>query len=339
MQETAHLPAVPLWRQAVGKLGSIVLGLVLLTAAYTKAIHPALFVEEIQLQGLDFLLPATVVAYLALALEIGIGVGLLLGIDRPWMLWLSSALVGFFIYLNGRNYWLYSQGLLEEGTSCGCFGNLVQRTPAEAFWQDLLLIVPPLLLAVWGRSRASGFPSLRVAAAMLLAVGGVGFASLAPDLPLDDWATRLSPGVHIDTLCLGGPKGDPNSLACLEDVMPGLGEGMHLVILTELDSNEFIQAVEQINQYVYDGRQPTIRVASPAEPEQKATFFWAHGPAFEIGEAPQELIKPFYRRLPRSFRVEDGLVTHTYAGLPPLEQEAPSAPAAAAGSNPTGHAN
>ncbi|MEE8584488.1 MAG: MauE/DoxX family redox-associated membrane protein [Acidobacteriota bacterium] len=330
---------MPLWQQAVGKLGGMFLGLVLLTAAYAKAIHPALFVEEIQSQGLDFLLPATVVAYLALALEIGIGVGLLLSIDRPWMLWLGSGLVAFFIFLNGRNYWLFSQGLLEEAPSCGCFGNLVQRTPAEAFWQDLLLIVPPLLLAIWGRSKASGFPSIRVAAALVLAVGGVGFASIAPDLPLDDWATRLSPGVHVDSLCLGGPRGDPDSEVCLEDILPAIGEGTHLVILTNLDSPEFVQSVEQINQTIYDGRQPTILVASPAEPEQRNSFFWAHGPAFEIGEVPLALIKPFYRRLPRSFRVEDGIVTHTYDGLPPLGQEAPAIPAATASSGEDTHAN
>ena len=29
--------------------------------------------------------------------------------------------------------------------SCGCFGDLITRTPAEAFWQDLVLLLPPLL--------------------------------------------------------------------------------------------------------------------------------------------------------------------------------------------------
>jgi hypothetical protein len=35
-----------------------------------------------------------------------------------------------------------------------------------------------------------------------------------------------------------------------------------------------------------------------------------------LHETPQALLRPLYRRLPRSFRVEDGRVTATWAGLP-----------------------
>ena len=54
---------------------------------------------------------------------------------------------------------------------CGCFGNLVQRTPAEAFWQDLLLLVPPLLLAFGWRDARAARAAARTAAAALGAAG------------------------------------------------------------------------------------------------------------------------------------------------------------------------
>jgi hypothetical protein len=46
-------------------------------------------------------------------------------------------------------------------------------------------------------------------------------------------------------------------------------------------------------------------------------FFWQWGPRFEVVEAPEPLLRPLYRRLPRSFRVEDGQVVETFSGLPP----------------------
>ena len=49
---------------------------------------------------------------------------------------------------------------------------------------------------------------------------------------------------------------------------------------------------------------PTLWVLSPTTPEEKRAFFWQRGPSFEIREAPPEMLRPLYRRLPRSFAVE-----------------------------------
>jgi hypothetical protein len=68
-------------------------------------------------------------------------------------------------------------------------------------------------------------------------------------------------------------------------------------------------------------------------------FFWKWGPTFKIVEAPAELLRPLYRRLPRSFAVQDGRVTATFPGLPPLPKTAgapqPGTPAAASPVIPT----
>ncbi len=48
-----------------------------------------------------------------------------------------------------------------------------------------------------------------------------------------------------------------------------------------------------------------------------ATFRWTQAPIFEVREAPATLLRPLYRRLPRSFEVADGAVTATWPGLPP----------------------
>ena len=134
------------WLTVLGTLGGMFLGAVFLVAAWAKTLDPAAFATQIELEGLDFLLPAPAVAFIALALEVFLGAALLFWVRRPYILWPSAALVVFFLFLTGRTYWQDLQGTLpDDAASCGCFGNLVERTPAEAFWQDMLLMVPASL--------------------------------------------------------------------------------------------------------------------------------------------------------------------------------------------------
>lgn len=299
----------------LGTAAGVFLGAVLLVAVWAKTLDPTAFAEQIRLEGLDFALSAQAVALIALALEAGVGLALVLGIRRLWVLVPAALLVAFFVFLTGRAWYLFANGL-REAEACGCFGNLVQRTPAEAFWQDLLLLVPALLLAFVGRDRAGrGFPAKRVA---LVAVATAAVALVAwksPDLPLDNLATRLKPGAEIDAMCAGG-TGD--EAVCLDTVAPGLKQGEHLVViadLADLEDPALAKAVPELNRLAGQGKGVWLLSASPAEQHQ--AFFWRFGPSFEVVETPAPLLRPLYRRLPRSFRVRDGRVTETFSGLPP----------------------
>lgn len=306
-------------RGLVGLAGGAFLGGVFLLAAWTKAIHPQAFVELIQAEKLDFLLPARAIALVALALEAGLGVALVLGVRRLFVLVPTALLVAFFLFLTGRNYYLWANGLAEPAVGCGCFGNLVERTPAQAFWQDLLLMVPALLLAFLG-FRSPRFPAVRVAIAALVAVGTVVFAWQAPALPLDDLATRLKPGVRLEEVCTGRDA----ERICLGTIRPQLLEGSHLVVIADLADARWGEWIDPLNQAVLAGR--AVSVLSWATPEQHNAFFWQWGPSFEIVEAPEPMLLPLYRTLPRSFAVRDGQVVATYNGLPPLEAPATPAP-------------
>lgn len=297
----------------MGTAAGVFLGLVFLVAVYAKALDPSAFAEQIRLEGLDVLLSAQAVALIALALEAGLGLALLLGVRRLWVLVPAALLVAFFTFLTGRAWWMSAHGL-REAESCGCFGNLVQRTPAQAFWQDLLLLVPPLLLSFVGRERSSGFPKVRAALVAVATVAVALFAWKAPELPLDDLATRLSPGVEVEEICTGAEE----DAVCLDTVAPGLREGEHLVVLADLEDPALGDAVAGLNQIKSAGGEVWLLSASPAE--QHRAFFWRFGPAFQVVETPEPLLRPLYRRLPRSFRVEDGRVTETYTGLPPLSR-------------------
>ena len=171
------------WKPLLGTAGAIFLGLVLLVATWAKGLEPGAFAEQIRLEELDFLFSARTVTLLALALEAGLGTVLLLGLRRTWVLIPTTLLVTFFIFLTGRNYWLVMNGLRDPDAACGCFGSLLERTAGEAFWQDLLLLVPPLLLSFWGRtSTPRAFPWRRLAAGFVIMAGVVVWAGTDPGL-------------------------------------------------------------------------------------------------------------------------------------------------------------
>jgi len=299
------------WKRGLGTIAGVFLGLVLLVAAWGKVIDPVVFAEQIGIEGLDFLFSAEAVALIAIGIEIALGVALVLGLRRLWVLLPAAALTAFFLFLTGRHYWYFAQGIVDDSVSCGCFGNLVLRTPAEAFWQDLFLLVPALVLAFVGRTEGE-FPSKRVGITAAVTVLGVLVAWQAPHLPLDDLATRLRPGSNVADLCSGRNE----ETLCIDLVIPELEEGEHWVVLADLADPAFGEAVERLNTLALTDGGPRLWVLTDATADEQYAFFWQWGPVFEIREAPYALLRPLYRRLPRSFIVRDGEVTGTSSGLP-----------------------
>lgn len=313
---TMRKPA--LWLRIAGTVGGVFLGAVLLLAAWAKTPDPVAFAAQIEYEGLDFLFPAEVVVLIALGIEAFLGCALVLALRRGWVLLPTAALVVFFLFLTGRGYWYHLQGIAPPEDDCGCFGTLVERTPAEAFWQDLLLMVPALGLAWLGRTRGPGWPRRRLAAMAVLTAATVLVAWRAPELPLDDLATRLRPGIDPLALCIG--QVEDGQRVCLADVLPELADGEHVVVMADLTDAAFGSRVERLNEYHWAGRGPLLWVLTSATQEQSFTFHFSYGPAFEIRHAPSALLRRLYRTLPRSFLVRDGAVAATYGGLPPLAE-------------------
>jgi hypothetical protein len=311
---------IPAWRRALGTAAAVFLGAVFLFAAYAKAIDPEAFAEQIETEGMTLGLPAMAVALAGLALETGLGAALVLAVRRLWVLVPAALLSAYFLFLGGRNWWLVETGRRAPDASCGCFGNLVERTPAEAFGQDLLLLGVPALVAFLGRPRGGGrVPALRTAAAAVAAAAVVAFAWRAPELPLDDLATRLAPGAEVAALCAGAGS----ARVCLDAVVPELVAGEHVVVLSGLGDPALTGAIDRLNDYALGAAPagaPSLWLVNPDPLEAQRGFYWRWGPAFAVREAPPALLRPLYRRLPRSFLVRDGEVAATWSGLPPLER-------------------
>ncbi len=313
--ETIPQATPPPWQRVLGYAAGAFLALVLLFALYAKVIDPLRLVEQVEQEGLDFLLPASWVTAVALALEAVLGFALLLGLRRLRVLVPTAGLVAFFLFLTAKAYYLHATGAHEDDASCGCFGSLVQRSPAEAFWQDLFLLVPPLAVAFLARPALP----LRHARRRWAVVGGLSaavlaFAWVAPGLPIDDFATRLKPGVVADSLCGGEGEGQ----ICMVDVITELEEGGHVVLLANLDDAAFHERLEAFNDYALAGEGPMLWVVVAASEEAVEMFVLSNQPAFEILPCPPGVIRPLYRTLPRTFQARDGTVVRTWQGWPPL---------------------
>lgn len=302
------------WRYWVGTAGAFVLGAVLLFAAWAKALDPGSFAELIHNEGLDIVLSAETWSLVMIVAEAALGLALMLNLRRWWVLLPTALMVALFVFLNAKSYWQFSQGLLDESSSCGCFGNLVDRTPAEAFWQDLVLLVPPLLLSFLGRPGKIAHEKLRIAIVAVVSLAAIWFVWKAPELPLDDLATRMKPGVAIAEICAGRDTEETVRI-CLDTLMPELQVGRHIVVLATLDNEELRGGVDALSELALSGG-PSVWLLTDSLEEERQAFYWEWAPAFEIREVPLALIRPLYRRQPRSFELESGTVTRTWPGLP-----------------------
>ena len=304
------------------RVGGVFLGLVFVFAGAVKVLDPEAFAEVISAEGLAFAAPAGVVAILAIAVEIGLGLALVLGPRSRWILAASTALVVGFLLLTGRAYVDHLRGWSRSTHSCGCFGNLVDRSPSAAFWQDVAMLVPSLAMAWLDPARAGGPRPLRRWTAVAVGVAGsIALALAAPSLPLDDLVTRLHTGASVKEICTDAL----GKRICLADAVPPLAEGRHLVVLADLKDPDFARELAALNAYAADGVGPQLWLLVSADKAEIARFCLTAGASCPVMSAPAALLRPLHRRLPRSFLVADGRVETIWNGIAPLTR--PPAPA------------
>lgn len=222
--------------QKVARGAQVLMGLVFLLAGGVKVWEPVLFfweaVPHVGLIGLGVYTRELAQAAMLLGpVEWGLGLALLCNWRPRWVLPATTALMVFFVVVAGLA--LYRGG----GANCGCFGALIERTPGEAFVEDLVML--GLLgfswrvllrgqVAEWSHGRwvvISG-------TALALVLTGV---RLLPDLDrLQD--SDLRAGVNLSGLKLKGGEVD-------------LGQGVYLVELFSPKCSHCMREVPRLNEW------------------------------------------------------------------------------------------
>ena len=124
------------------------------------------FSEEVL--NLPFFEPlALPLAIILVAVEVLLGLALLLGLWKRAVLILLSGMIGFFTFLT---FW---SAYFNQVTDCGCFGDAIPLTPWESFYKDVVLSVLILILW-WGEKHI--FSSVPKITSYALMAFGLGFS-------------------------------------------------------------------------------------------------------------------------------------------------------------------
>jgi len=289
-------------KRSVGHLGRLLLGLVFLAAGLLKAIDPVEFARQVAAYGLIGPGTAALAAPLLIALEITLGVALIAG---AWPRVVAVAAAGLLLgFISVEAYGL-SVGRTK---SCGCFGALVERTPAQVIVEDLVFIGFGLL-AIWGVKGWAGMRAGRsLKTVAVTAIAAVTLAAVSPALPIDHWVTALRIGAAVADLPVA-----PH--------LPDVGDSRTLVALLDVADPGAAGIAGTLNDLVAQPGAPRLLALTASDDEAVAAFQWTAVPAFEVRHVDPPVLKRLYRRLPRFFLVEGGRVRAVYDDAAPKPAE------------------
>ena len=106
-------------------------------------------------------------AIILVAVEVLLGLALLLGLWKRAVLLLLSGMIGFFTFLT---FW---SAYFNQVTDCGCFGDAIPLTPWESFYKDVVLC-GLILILWWGEKQI--FNSVPKITSYALMAFGLGFS-------------------------------------------------------------------------------------------------------------------------------------------------------------------
>jgi uncharacterized membrane protein YphA (DoxX/SURF4 family) len=134
LQKTSNKPDILLW------ISRVFVGLLFIFSGLIKANDPMGFGYKLQeyfhVFNLTFLNDYSPwIAIVICALEIILGILLLLGIARKSVAWGLLLLIIFFTFLT------FYSAFFNVVTSCGCFGDAIPLTPWQSFIKDLILLL------------------------------------------------------------------------------------------------------------------------------------------------------------------------------------------------------
>ncbi len=158
----------PAWVNLIRSFGPVILGLLFVVAGIAKVLDPWSFLGSLSGYGVPGWM-RTPVALLLPAIEVGVGVMLLLRWQVRLAATAAAALMAVFLVAVGYGW---AAGTLDE---CGCFGPMMEREPRDAFLMDLAFMGIALGVCVW-TPAARPRTDWRAAALAIASVAALGMS-------------------------------------------------------------------------------------------------------------------------------------------------------------------
>lgn len=111
-----------------------------------------------------------------IALEIILGVALLLGFMWRFFAWPMFLINLFFTFLTAYIYYWDVIRHSAKVRECGCFGDCIKISNSETFWKDVILLVVSIILLIWARRIRPLLPKYPNTAVFIIGVffaGGI----------------------------------------------------------------------------------------------------------------------------------------------------------------------
>ena len=287
----------------------LIMGLLFVLAGAAKSWDPVIFYWEI-VSYLDLLSVDQHawhrLASLAIGLgpvELAVGVGLLLNWRPRWIHPIAVVMMTVFLLVTG---YAWSTG---ANVDCGCFGALAERSPGEAFVEDVVMLV--LLLISWRwqsamwpspGTRLAGFSTGKTIGAIFVVQLIVVAMLFYPD---NDRLVNsdLTEGIELRGVELKGVDVD-------------LGSGSYLVELFSPVCSRCKKAVPKLNRWADSDNLPTVIALNsyPQDSRELKEFQSQMNPRFDIAT----ISKSDWMRLtvghgwPRLAWIRDGIVQRVW---------------------------
>lgn len=287
-------------RRVSAFVASVLLGAVFVFSAGTKVLAPQAFVASVESYGIlpsNWSLP---VATGVTALELALGLMLLLGVGRRLAVKISIPLILAFV---GLVVYAMRAGL----ENCGCFAEAIEMTPSQELLLDLVLLLSAGIVLAWGEdlapsgSRITGFVGW---GGFLL--GGVLFLMGNP---------VMAPGGSLEL--------EPDSLQLLTQAEPPIdvdGEDT-FVFLFSADCDHcwaFAGGVELMHRRVQDLKVVGLTFS---DPQTMMEYERAFQPSYPIHHLDYRTFTELTDMYPAAIWIRSGGVAGSWSGFVPSHRE------------------
>lgn len=281
-------------------IASVLLGAVFVFSAGTKFLAPQAFLGSIENYGIlpaAWILPA---ATGVTALELTLGLMLLLGVGRRFAVKLSIPLLAVFI---GLVVYAMRAGL----ENCGCFAEVIQMRPSQELLLDMVLLLCAGIVLGWGEDLApSGSRITRTVGWGSFLLGGVLFLMGNP-APAGTGSLDL----------------DESSLELLSEAEPPIDpeDGDAFIFLFSADCDHcwaFAGGVELMSQRVQNLR---VMGLTFSDPQEMAEFRRAFQPSYPIHHLDYDRFLELTDMYPAAIWLQGGGVAASWSGFVPSHRE------------------